>query len=232
MDILHRPAVLRDFREHTASFRRGRSVLPGVDSGVVPVVVRTLLYGQGLLAGVEHRLRRGDGPALQRQTLILAEGADFRDFADVHRPGRGRAWERATEGPAEPGWRCLMALSGFTRADSVPTQGYAPDAERMVMPAVELAVHWRRPVAVFNGFLEDGLLEFSLPLLQPPYDTEKQGAAEKACSPVQQPRRPGSGLLRRQRSCGPGCGSTGPALIVRRAVSGLSRDGLLAGDES
>lgn len=97
MDVLHRPTVLREFRELTAPVRRGRSVLPGVDSGVVPVVVRTLPYLQGLLAEVEHRPRLGDGPVLQRLIVLLAEAVDFRDFADAYRPGRGRAWERATD---------------------------------------------------------------------------------------------------------------------------------------
>ena len=224
----HPPAVLHDFQELTAPVRRGRSVLLSADSGVVPVVVRALPCGQGLLSKMEYRLLRGDGPALQRQTVLLAEGVDYRDFAGVHRPGRGRAWERATECPAEPGWQCLMMLSGFTRTDGVLMEGHTPNAERMVMPAVELAVHWRRPVAVFNGFLEDGLLEFSLPSLHPPYDTDKRGTAEKVYSPVQQPGRPGGGSVRRQR----GCGSAGPVPVVRRAVSGLSRDGPPAGNES
>ena len=228
MDTPHPPAVLLDFMELTAPVRRGRSVLPGMDSGVVPAVVRALPCGQGLLAEMEYRLRRGDGPVLQRLTVLLAGSVDFRDFAGVHRPGRDRTEERATECPAEPGWRCLMAVSGFTRTDGVPMQGHSPDAERMVMPAVELAVHWRRPVAVFNDFLEDGFLEFPLPSLQPPYDTDKRGAAEKAYSPVQQPGRPGGGSVRRQMDCG----SAGPVPVVRRAVSGLSRDGPPAGSES
>ena len=121
-----------------------------------------------------------------------------------------------------------MAVSGFTRTDGVPMEGHTPDAERMVMSAVELAVHWRRPVAVFNGFLEDDSLDFPLSSLQPPYDTEKQGTAEKAYSPVQQPGRPGGGSVRWQM----GCGSAGPVPVVRRAVSGLSRDGPPAGNES
>ena len=221
MDTPHPPAVLHDFRELTAPVRRGRSVLPGMDSGVVPVVVRALPCGQGLLAEAEHRLQRGDGPVLQRLTVLLAGSVDFRDFAGVYRPGRGRTGERAAECPAEPGWRCLMAVSGFTRTDGVPMQGHTPDAERMVMPAVKLAVRRRRPVAVFNGFLEDGSLDFPLPSLQPPYDTDKRGAAERAYSPVQRPGRPGGGSVRQQM----GCGSAGPVPVVCRAVSGLSRDG-------
>ena len=97
MDTPHPPAVLLDFMELTAPVRRGRSVLPGVDSGVVPAVVRTLPCGQGLLAEVEYRLRRGDGPVLQRLIVLLAEAVDFRGFAGVYRPGLGRAWERATD---------------------------------------------------------------------------------------------------------------------------------------
>ena len=97
MDTPHPPAVLLDFMELTSPVRRGRSVLLGVDSGVVPAVVRALPCGQELLAEVEHRLRRGDGPVPQRQAVLLTEEVDFRDFADIYRPGRDRNGERATD---------------------------------------------------------------------------------------------------------------------------------------
>ena len=190
----------------------GLETLPGLPDGAAGLLPTDIPYGR--VDKTEGRRRNLDKRDANVETFPAA------DFAvESIRVTRGNATIFCGEEQFSALYSAADDVGAVVRTQVCRKTNPAPvNADRMVMSAVELAVHRRRPVEVFNGFLEDGFLEFPLRSLRPPRDTEKRGAVEKAYSLVQQPRRPGGGSLRRQRDCGRGCGSAGCAPNWIRAM--------------